>query len=117
MTKETVKGNIESAYGKPLSEYGKDKLTYEGEVDLFENVEEVKEAGEWPSNAEVVKLVNQRRVASKRQGFIKASLDAAGIKAPTLEDKGTAINAMVKVLVAQGKTEEAARALAEQILS
>lgn len=116
MTKKTVKGTIESAYNRPVSEFGKQPIPYEGTVDQYETVDEIRAANDWPSNDEIISIVNQKKVAAARQKFIKSALDAAGIQAPTLEDPQEALKAMVKVLVAQGKDEATATALAKQLL-
>lgn len=112
MTKETVKGSIETAYGNPLPT----PVAYEGVVDLYETVDEVKTANDWPSNDEIVKIVNRNRIANGRQKFMTAALDAAGIKKPGLDDPQEAFKQMVKILVATGKDETTAKGIANATL-
>lgn len=114
MTKKTVQGEIENAYNNKLET----KLSYSGDVEQFSNIEEVRAAGEWPNDKTVLSMVNQRKVAAKRQELIKSALDAAGIKAPTLEDVGEAVKAQAKILLARklAATEEEAIAKAKEIL-
>lgn len=111
-----VKGTIESAYGKPVTEYGKQPIPYAGTVENYETIEEIKTANDWPSNDEILSIVNQRKTAAGRAKAIKAALDAAGIEKPTLEDKDEAVKATVKILMAQGKDEATARQLAEALI-
>lgn len=112
MTKETVQGTINTAYGNTLSK----PVAYEGSVDLYETVEEVKAANDWPSNDEIVTIVNRNRVANARQKFMTAALDAAGIKKPGLDDPQEAFKQMVKILTATGKDEATARGIANATL-
>ena len=114
MKQKKVTGTIDSAYGTKLAT----SLKYETVADQFENVAEVKAANEWPKDDTVVTMVNARKVAAKRQEAIKATLDAAGIVAPTLEDISVAIRETAKILLAQKKaaTQEEAEAKARLIL-
>lgn len=107
MTEKTVKGDISTAYEKPLSEYTLpdgskvEKLSYSGTARQFSSEEEIRNAGVWPNPSAIVKMVNAKEVAKKRAELIKATLDAAGIKAPTLADDSEAIKATAKVLLAR----------------
>ena len=114
MKTKIVKGTIESAYKKPVSP----ALNYSGETQIYVDVAEVKAANAWPNDKQVVKLVNRMEVAKKRAELIKATLDAAGYKAPTLEDDAEAIRATAKVLMARKKaaTQAEAEAMAREIL-
>ncbi len=114
MTEKEVKGTIETAYEKPVSP----ALTYSGKARQFTTADEIRSAGSWPNDASIVKMVNAKEVAKKRAELIKSTLDAAGYKAPTLEDDSEAIKATAKVLMARKKaaTQEEAEAMARQIL-
>lgn len=124
MVKKTVEGTIETAYKKAISSYtGADgqpltPIAYKDEVDQYETVEEAKSKNDWLKDEEILSVVNARAVAAKRQELIKGALDAAGIKAPTLEDSDVAVSAMAKVLLARKKaaTQEEAIAQAKEIL-
>ncbi len=124
MTNKDITGKIETAYGKSITEY-KDKdgnalsaINYTISVPQFETAEEVRGAGEWPKDSEVVSMVNARKVAAKRQEAIKENLDTAGVKAPTLEDDSVAIAATAKILLARKKaaTQEEAEVMAREVL-
>ena len=112
MVKETFKGTIESAYGETLAT----ALNFEGEFDAFETIDEVKTANDFPSNDEILKFVNDKRKASKRQAAMTATLEAAGIAKPTLENPKVQYAQMVKVLIANGKTEAKAKEIASAAL-
>lgn len=113
-TVKKVEGTIEQAYGNKLDKV----LSYSIDVNQFETAEEVRSAGEWPNDKQIVSMVNQRVIAAKRQEAIKATLDTAGIKAPTLEDPNEAVKATAKILLAQKKaaTQEEAETMARAIL-
>ena len=114
MKSKIVEGVIDNAYGNKLAT----QLKYRVEVEIFETVEEVRAKGEWPNDKTIVSMVNQRVIAAKRQEAIKAQLDNAGIKPPTLEDPNEAVRATAKILIAQKKasTQEQAEALARTLL-
>jgi len=124
MTPKTVEGVITTAHKKAITEY-KDAngnplqpIPYSGSVDAYETVAEAKSANDWLKDEEILDAINARRVAAKRQELIKGKLDAAGIKAPTLEDDSVAIAATAKVLLARkmAATQEEAEAKAKEIL-
>ncbi len=112
MKQETFKGTIESAYGETLAT----PLKFEGSFDAFESIDEVKTANDFPSNDEILKFVNDKRKASKRQAAMTATLEAAGIAKPTLEDPKVQYTQMVKILVTNGKSEVEAKAIASAAL-
>jgi hypothetical protein len=124
--KIAVKGVITSAHKKNISEY-KDAdgnplqpIPYEGEVLGYaaSEVAEAKASSDWLKDDEIVDVINARKVAAKRQELIKGKLEAAGVKAPTLEDDSVAIAMTVKTLMARKlcATVEEAEARARQIL-
>lgn len=112
MKNETLKGTMDNAYGKALPK----PVSYEGSLELYETPDEVRAANDWPSNDEIVSVVNANRKANARQKFMKAALDAAGIQKPTLEDPAEQFKQMVKILVTAGKDEATAAQLANATL-
>ena len=113
MKRETFKGTIEQAYGKALAT----PLSYEADYELFENAGEMRSAGEWPSDSDIVKFKNAQAKANARQKATVAALEAAGIAKPTLETDGQfRLREMAKILVAAGKSEDEARNLASATL-
>ncbi len=107
MKEKTVAGSIETAYEKKLPT----ALQYSTVAREFETAEEVRSAGEWPNDKSIVSMVNQREVAKARASAIKSTLDAAGIKPPTLEDADEAVKNIAKTLLAQKKADDEASAL------
>ncbi len=114
MKTKIVEGVSKSAFGKPLDK----PLPYRGEASQFENPAEVREAGKWPNESDVVDMVNAKEVANIRSQAIQKSFKDAGIVAPTLEDDATAIAAQAKILLARGKASDMTQAmeLAKDIL-
>jgi len=112
MKNETYKGTIESAYGNILAT----ALKFEGQFEAYETIDELKTANDMPSNDEIVKFVNDKRKANARQKSMQAALDAAGIAKPTLENPEVQFKSMVKILVANGKSETEAKAIASAAL-
>ena len=107
MAKQTGSSQIDSVLGETLSS----PITFSYEYDAFENVHTAREAGEWPNDAEILKVVNatrQRNAMSAARA--KATADkVAEIKESTPYRQSEAI----KSLVALGMTQEAARGIVE----
>lgn len=112
MKTEKLSGKIENAYGSALAT----PVPYDGTVEIYETYAEVEAAKELPSNDETVSFVNQKRKAAKRQALMSAALEAAGIKKPTLEDPQVQFSTIVKALVAAGKSDGEAKAIANASL-
>ena len=112
MKTETFKGTIESAYGQPLDS----PLKFDGSFQAYESYDEAKTANDLPNQDEQLAFTNNKRKANARQKSMQAALDAAGINKPTLEDPQFQLKSMIKILVTAGRSEEAARQLAETTL-
>lgn len=112
MKSEKFSGTMESAYGKVLPS----KLTFSGTYDAYENIQEVRDAKDEPSDDEVVNFVNSKRKAAARQKSMNDALEAAGIQKPTLEDPQVQLATIIKALRAAGRSEAEATALAESTL-
>ena len=112
MKTEKFTGTIESAYGKVLPS----KLSFAGEFQAYETVEELREKNEYPKDTEIVAFVNAKEKANARQKSMNEALTAAGIQKPTMEDPQVQLATMIKVLVASGRSEDDARSLAETTL-
>jgi hypothetical protein len=137
MKTEKFKGTISSAYGQKLAKalpftgtyeaFGtdeKDEKDYTPEdwqaaLDEIRKSDESKPAGEreYPNNADLVTFVNNKRLANARQKQMTATLDAAGIEKPTLQDEKFRFEQMVKILVAAGQSENEAKATASAALN
>lgn len=106
-------GTLESAYGKALPT----PLAYDAEFSLYENPAELRAAGGWPNDATIVKFVNAQAKANARQKATVATLEAAGIVKPTIEnDDQMKLREMAKILVAAGKSDDEARNIASVTL-
>lgn len=113
MKTETFKGTIENAYGKAVSP----ALEFSGSFQAFENVDELKEKNEYPSEKEIVSFVNNQRKANERQKVMTQVLTDAGYEKPTLEtDAQLQLRTLYTVYIAAKKTPEEARNLAASTL-
>lgn len=113
-TKETFSGKMSSAYGNDLAT----PIPFSGHYTKFDTIDEVRAAGEYPSDKEVLGFVNARTKAKEVQKARTSALDDAGIKAPTNEDPRVALRNIVSALMAQNKSlsEDDATAMAKGIL-
>jgi hypothetical protein len=109
---ETFKGTIESAYGQPLPS----ALTFSGSYNAYESYDEAKDAQDLPSREEQLAFINNKRKANERQKAMQATLDAAGISKPTLDDPQVQLRTIIKALVASGRDEATATQIAETTL-
>lgn len=110
MTFEAV---AESAYGKKLAS----PIKYSGEYEAYLNMTEIMDKNDFPKDQEIVDFRNTQRKANARQKALQTALDAAGIIKPTLEnDEQMRLQNMFKILVAAGKSEAEAKAIAAATL-
>jgi hypothetical protein len=112
MKTETFKGTIESAYGRTLP----NKLTFSGEFEAYETVDELKAANKYPSDDDIVSFVNAKEKANARQKAMTETLSAAGIEKPTMDDPQVQLATIIKALRASGRSEDEAISLAEATL-
>jgi hypothetical protein len=112
MKTETFKGTIESAYGRTLP----NKLTFSGEFEAYETVDELKAANKYPSDDDIVSFVNAKEKANARQKAMNETLSAAGIEKPTMDDPQVQLATIIKALRASGRSEDEAISLAEATL-
>ena len=114
MKTQKFDGVMENAYSKPLPS----PIKFSGEYEAFENITEVREKNEVPSDKEIVDFVNNKRKANARQKSMQAALDAAGVVKPTLEnDEQLRLRKMFDILVANGASEDEAKANAAAVLN
>lgn len=81
MKTETFSGTIENAYGNKLPE----SVPFSGSFEAYDNPSEVKNAGDWPSESDIVEMVNTKRKATARASATVKALDA---KSKALQDAG-----------------------------
>lgn len=108
---EQFDGTIESAYGNKLDT----ALSFSGSYEAYRSLNDVP-AEEQPSAKDILQLVNNKRKANARQKAMQDALDKAGIKKPTLEDSAEQFKQMVKILMANKKSEEQAKQIANATL-
>lgn len=117
MVPETFGFSIETAHGKPLKDYGikgddgnvLTVVSATASYDKYENYAEIP-AKELPDEKEILNFVNAKNKASARAAENTKTLDALGIKKPTLETSAELrFNTMVKVLMAGGVEESEAK--------
>ena len=113
MKKQTQKAETKTAYGQTLPS----PITFDFSWDEYENGAELTTANDVLTVDEQVKVRNVERKTKARQAALTAALDAAGVIKPTIEnDEQVRLATMTKVLVAAGRSEDAARAEAAEIL-
>src|SRR5689334_6977650 len=104
--------------GKPVSSYkaseGKSVIYYSPEYDEFETPAEVKEAGEWPNDKDILDMVNAR---AKTSAVAKAYQDAVkSLKAEYENSPEKARADFIKsAMQAPGMTTEKANAIADSV--
>jgi hypothetical protein len=109
MKTEKVEGEMNTAYTKPLPS----PIPFSGEFQAFENINEVRNAGEFPSEKQIVGFINNLRKQKAISAARTAALEAAGIMAPDLKtDVLLQLRQVYKVYIAKGKSHDEARALA-----
>lgn len=107
----TSKGTANTAYGKVLAE----PISFEYSHREFATLEEVP-AELQPSPKDILSFINQTEKANERAKAQNAAFTAAGIEKPTNKDRDFALKNIVAAMVAQGKSEDEARALAETLI-
>lgn len=107
-----VEGVTLTAFGKTL----KKGIPYSGTFEAYENISEVNAAKDFPSDDDVVKMLNDGRKAKARSKAIAAALEAANISKPNPKDPQFILREMVKQLENSGKSYETALKLAENVL-
>jgi hypothetical protein len=122
-----VSGVAKSAYGKPLHILDTESkvklpkgstLKFAGEYNEYESADELKERNIWPNDDQIVKWVNRDARNNARNKAQTIAFDAAGIIKPTIEnDEMLRLRDMVKILVASGQTEDAAKVAAAAMLN
>jgi hypothetical protein len=119
--KDTFKATITTAHGNPLPKSVGDngKLTISGEFDVYETVDDVRTAYAKPGEFDKF-VIDSASAAAKASAVAQArteALDAAGIKAPKMEEsREMQIKSIMRGLVASGKSEEEARKVAETLV-
>lgn len=106
MKNETEVGQVKEYQGSKLDS----PIDYSFDVELFENIEELKNSEEWPSNSEILKMVNtKRKTAAKAAAYQTATKALKEAYENSSEFKRAQL---VKAAVAAGFSVAEAEALA-----
>lgn len=111
MKTQTSKGTANTAYGVVLAK----PVSFEYKHREFESLDEVP-AELQPSQKDILSFINQTEKANERAKAQNEAFKVAGIEKPTNENRDFAIKNIVAALVAQGKSEADAKALAETLI-
>lgn len=114
MKNETISGSIEEYQGRKDWPGVKFPVTYSTEVELFENVGELKSAGAFPSDADVLEMVNnKRKVSAKAAAYQNATKPLKSAYEDSADYKR---KNLVAAAMAAGFSQADAEALAAQKL-
>lgn len=122
-----MQGVARRAYGKLLHLLevvaGKQKLSvgaelpFSGVANVFTSIDEVKNAGKYPDDKQILKYVNRDVIAAARNKAQQLVFDEAGIVKPTIEnDSDMRLKDMIKLLKAAGQSEDEAETNARIML-
>lgn len=103
---ETGKATVATAFGETLPK----AIEYTFSYVALENVEQVRQAEEFPTDEDIVEYVNNKRKANARQKALLDALEAAGYKKPS--SAMSPWDKMVKLLTANGRTQSEAEQIA-----
>jgi len=106
MKTESFEGTVEAYQGKPLTT----PISFKGNVEVYSNLDEVKQSEDWPSDNEILKIVNTKLVTSaKAKAYQEATKDLKAAYEASPEFKK---NNLIKAAVAAGFSQADAEALA-----
>lgn len=106
MRSETFQGTVEAYQGKQLDK----PIQFSGTVELFENLTEAKGSEDWPSDNEVLKIINTKRVtAAKASKYQEATKE---LKTQYEASSDYKKSQLVKAAMAAGFSQAEAEALA-----
>lgn len=100
-----------TAFGEPLTipvSFGYDYVELEDVAEIPQD--------EQPSTKQILNLVNSLRNATARNKAQAKAFDSAGIKAPSVDPAESRRRMLVKVLIAEGATQEVAEQMADTML-
>lgn len=112
MKTEKFSGSVSSAYGETLPK----AVKFDGSFEAYENPQEVRTGGDWPTDNDIVDYVNAKRKASARAKSTEAALSAAGYQKPDLSDPTYRRKRMIADFVAMGVPAEIAAQQVDAII-
>jgi len=114
MKTEQIEGQIDSYQGRTDWPGLTFPLTFAGPVEVFENVAELKNAGAFPSDADVLEMVNSKRFATEKAKLYQNATKP--LKAAYEDSSDYKRKNLVKAAVAAGYSQADAEAFAAQKL-
>lgn len=107
MATQTGTSTIDTLLGQPLTP----PITFSYSYETFDDVATAKSSGEWPNDADVLKMVNQAR---QRNALSKARNEETKARAAEIQESPEYKRAeAIKSLVALGMSSEKAAAIIE----
>jgi hypothetical protein len=103
-------GKVEEYQGNKLDK----PVAYSGEAVQFDSIEEVKTAGKWPNDADILSMVNKQMfTAAKAKAYQQATSDlkTAYENSPEFKRKQ-----FIAAVLALGKTQAEAEAFADSMI-
>lgn len=114
MKVEVIDGKIDEYQGRKDWPGYTFPLSYEGPVELFENVAELRSAGAFPSDADVLEMVNGKRKATAKAKLYQETVK--GLKSVYEDSADYKRKNLIAAAVAAGFSQADAEALAAQKL-
>lgn len=114
MKTEIVGGEIEAYQGKSDWPGVTFPIKYAGEVEIFENVAELRAAGAFPSDADVLDMVNSKRKATAKAGAYQKAIGDNKLKEMHEKSPDFLVAGIVKNAMQLGWSKEDAEAFARQ---
>lgn len=112
MKTEKFSGSVASAYGETL----KTPVKFDGSFEAYENPQEVRTGGDWPTDNDIVDYVNAKRKASARAKATENALTLAGYEKPDLSKPEYRRKRMIADFVAMGVPQDIATQQVDAIL-
>lgn len=111
MKTETFEGTVEAYQGKNLAT----PISFSGKVEVYENLAEAKGGEDWPSENEILKIINTKLVTSaKAKQYQDATKDLKKAYEASSDYKR---DQLIKAAVAAGFSQAEAEGLAASKLS
>lgn len=114
MKTEKINGQIDSYQGRTDWPGLSFPLKYSVDVEVFENVAELRSAGAFPSDADVLDMVNKKRIATAKAGAYQDATKPA--KAAYEDSSDYKRKNLISAAMAAGFSQADAEALAAQKL-
>lgn len=104
-------GKVEEFQGKKLDK----AIEYTFSTELFENIGELKQSEEWPSDSDILKMVNNKRKTAAKASAYQGATEALRNEYNNSDEKKW--KDLVAAVIASGKDKAAAEAFAESVMT